>query len=310
LRIIQLCLAVAIATALIGYQLFVPPIISLADQGDFVRMLGPLGYAPVPRGPEHKYWYLTSRFVRDSTYREPRWEQPSSEFVTFSAAMMLNRPIADEREFDITLVGLAHTVPLLVALARLLYVTRWLRVYWLAWTLIILVITDVGYVAYLNSLYTESASCLWFLFLLAESIAIASAETVTLGNILWWSAFAILWVTAKIQNAGLCVPIAFYAGTILVRASNRRIRFVAAVGIAAICAAGLWMYRSILPAPKVMALYDTVFFVMLPESSNPEADLIALGLRPILRSLFRYCRVEPRNWCGRWDSRARGANAA
>ena len=43
-----------LATAIISWQLFLPPIIGLADQGDFVRILGPLGYAPKPKSPEHK----------------------------------------------------------------------------------------------------------------------------------------------------------------------------------------------------------------------------------------------------------------
>jgi hypothetical protein len=70
----ELSAAVALAGAIIAWQLFCPPIIGLADQGDFVRILGPLGYAPVPRGPEHKYSYVTREYVRDPSYREPRWE--------------------------------------------------------------------------------------------------------------------------------------------------------------------------------------------------------------------------------------------
>jgi len=277
-RVTQILLALAIVAGLIVWQLFVPPIIGLADQGDFVRMLGPLEYAPVPRGPEHKYWYVTRKYVKDPTYREPRWEQPSSELLTAWAATRLNRLIAGGQEFDIRIIGWAHALLFFLALARLLYVTRQLRVYWLLWSLVILIMTDVGYVAYLNSLYTEPASCIWFLFFLAESIAIASAEKATWGAVLRWTAFAILWITAKIQNAPLCVPIAFYGATTFKLASDRRLRHVAAGGMLAICVSGWVMYRSTLPATRVTALYNTVFFGILPESTRPEADLASLGL--------------------------------
>lgn len=99
-----------IATAIISWQLFVPPIIGLADQGDFVRILGPLGYAPKPMGPEHKYLYVTRKFAWDPSYREFRWEQMSSEFITAGIALGLNRILFSAQELDLTILGFVHTV--------------------------------------------------------------------------------------------------------------------------------------------------------------------------------------------------------
>jgi hypothetical protein len=86
-RSIQLWLAVTPGGALVVWQLFLPPIIGLADQGDFLRLLGPLGYAPVPKGPEHKYWYVTRKYVKDPSYRQPRFEQVTSEFIPARTAI-------------------------------------------------------------------------------------------------------------------------------------------------------------------------------------------------------------------------------
>ena len=73
-------------TSSVAWQLFIPPIIGLADQGDFVRLLGPFGFAPQPKGPEHKYEFVTRTFVRDPSYRAPNWEQITSEFIFAEAA--------------------------------------------------------------------------------------------------------------------------------------------------------------------------------------------------------------------------------
>jgi hypothetical protein len=167
---------VALAGAVLAWQLFVPPIVGLADQGDFPKILGPLGYAPVPPGPEHKYSYLTREFVKDPSYRQPRWEQITSEFVFAEIAIGLNDIFRNPRSFDLTIFGFNHAVIFLIALARLLYVTRNLTMYPLVWLSIVLVMTDVGYLAHWNSLYTEPASCLWVLFLLAESINLCQSE--------------------------------------------------------------------------------------------------------------------------------------
>ena len=90
------------------WQLFSPPIIGLADQGDFLKLLGPLGYAPVPKGPEHKYSYVTRRYVEDRSYRAPRFEQLTSEIIFAKSAIALHNLIASPKTFDITLFGFLH----------------------------------------------------------------------------------------------------------------------------------------------------------------------------------------------------------
>ena len=276
----ELCLALTLAGTLLVWQLFVPPIIGLADQGDFLKLLGPLGYAPVPKGPEHKYWYVTRTYVKDPSYREPLWGQATSEFIPARIAIALNSLFGNPQRFDITVFGFTHAVLFLLALARLLYVTRALAKYRIAWALMLLVLTDVGYVAYWNSLYTEPASCLWFLFLLAESIDVCNSEGTSIGTVLRWNTFAVLLISAKVQNAPLAVPLAAYGLGLGWRALDRKTRYTAVGGVAAICLASVVMYRSLLPAPRVMALYDAVFFGILPESHDPQADLKALGLDP------------------------------
>jgi hypothetical protein len=263
-----------------GWQLFVPPIIGLADQGDFVRLLGPLGYAPVPKGPEHKYWYVTRTYVKDPSYREPRWEQATSEFIPAGIAIALNTLFGNPDTFDITVFGITHTVLFLLALARLFYVTRSLAMYRVVWALMLLVLTDVGYVAYWNSLYTEPASCLWFLFFLAESINLCNSREISIGPVLRWSIFAVLWIAAKSQNAALSVPLAVYGLGMLRHTLDRKAWCAAVGGVVAICLAGVMMYRSLLPAPRVTTVYNAIFFGILPESPDPQSDLEALGLNP------------------------------
>jgi hypothetical protein len=276
----ELGLVLTLAAVLTVWQLFAPPIVGLADQGDFVRLLGPLGYAPVPKGPAHKYWYLTRTYVKDPSYREPRWEQPTSEFIPARIAMALNRLFGNPDRFDITLFGFTHTVLFLLALARLFYVTRSLAMRRVVWALTLLVLTDVGYASYWNSLYTEPASCLWFLFFLAESIDLCNSHEVPIGAVLRWNIFAVLWIAAKSQNAALSLPLAVYGLGMLRRTVDRKTSCAAVGGVVAICLAGVIMYRSLQPAPRVTVVYNAIFFGILPESPDPQSDLKALGLDP------------------------------
>ena len=265
---------------LISWQLFVPPIIGLADQGDFVRILGPLGYAPEPKGPEHKYSYLTRKYVWDPSYREPRWEQISSEFIPATIAVLLNRGLFSSQQFDLTIVGFVHAAFFLLALYRLLRALQPLANYRIAWLAVLFILTDVAYVAYWNSLYTEPASCIWLLFLIAETILLCTSDKVGALPIARWSIFAVLLITAKTQNAWLCAPLAIYGFLLVWRAAYPSARCVAAAGVVAVLAAGVVMYRSLLPAPRLVGIYNMIFMAVLPESKDPASDLKALRLDP------------------------------
>jgi len=279
-RIYPLCLVLTLAGTALAWQLFVPPIIGLADQGDFARVAGPLGYAPESKGPDSKFSYVTRKYVKDSSYREPDWEQITSESILAKIAVTGNEVLINPRAFDITVFGFTHALFFLLALARLLYVTRDLAMYRIAWAWMLLVLTDVGYVAYWNSLYSEPASCLWFLFLLAESIDLSKSERISIGQVLRWNIFAVLWITAKTQNAALAVPLAAFDLRMVWRALDRKARYAALAGAAATCVAGVAIYQSLLPAPRVAVLYNMVFSAILPESHTPGSDLSALGLNP------------------------------
>jgi hypothetical protein len=279
-RIKQLSAVLALAGALVTWQLFIPPIIGLADQGDFLRVLGPLGYAPVPKGPEHKYWYLTRTYIQDPSYREPRWEQITSEMIPARIAISVHNLFGNPNAFDITVFGLMHALIFLLALARLLYVTRDLTMYRTVWAFILLVTTDVGYVAYWNSLYTEPASCLWFLFLLAEGINLCKGHQVSVGSVLRWNVFAVLLITAKAQNAALCIPLAAYGVASAWRSLDRKVHYAALLGSISVCLAGVSMYLSVPATTRVTAIYNVIFFAILPDSPDARSDLQALGLNP------------------------------
>jgi len=61
---------------------------------------------------------------------------------------------------------------------------------------------------------------------------------------------------------------------------DRKTRYAIYAGVVAVSIAGFVMYRTVPPTTKVTALYNTVFYAILPDSPDPRADLEALGLDP------------------------------
>ncbi len=262
---------VAAAAVILSWQLFVRPIVGLADQGDFTRMIGRFGYGAVDKSAE--YAFLARKYVPDPSARLRVYEQVSSEYIFVGAAVLLNKVISKDASFDITIVGFVHMLAFLYAFYRLLVATGPLRAWPLIWILALLALADVGYAAYWNSFYAEPASCIFLLLLLAESIAICRAQQVSSAQAVRWALWAVLFVMAKPQNAPLGILLALFVFRL-------RIGRIAIASSLAIAAAAVFITVTSPVANMWSSTYDQVFMAILPESKTPAQDAQALGLTP------------------------------
>jgi hypothetical protein len=267
---------VCLSASILAYQLLIPPIVGLADQGDFVRVIGRFGYSQAPTAPSGKYEYVPARF-QPGGLRVPEWEQPSSESLFVAAALVLNKVVSKDGGFSIQTLGVVHTVAFLLIYARLLRATR-LRGCLLLWIGATLILTDVGYVAYWNSLYREPASGLFCLLLIAESILLCRSGTVSTKAIVRWIVWAVLLVLAKEQNTALAVLLAIFLLRLQSWKSCNSARWAAVGGLAVVLGAGAFNLVTS-PAPEHRAAaYNMLFLAIAPESNNPAADLADFGL--------------------------------
>jgi hypothetical protein len=269
----------AVAALVLSWQLLVRPITGIADNGDFIRM-GRFGYGPKDKSPDAKFNYVGAKYVPDPGYRYPALEQFSSEYFLAGAALCATR--ATNGEMDIRLVGLVHLLAFLVAFGRLLRVTERFRAAPLVWMGMLLVLTDAGYAAYFNSLYAEPASCIFFLFLLAETVEAACAERLSRWQVARWCVWAVLFVFAKAQNAPLGILLAAFSLRMGWWPAGRAVRYTAVVASMVIVSAAAIDYLTSPPLVKVANTYNMLFTAILGESKDPAADLKALGLHPEL----------------------------
>ena len=271
----------AAAGAILTYQLFIPPIVGLADQGDFVRTIGPFGYGPQHRG-SLMYAYVEPKFVPDPHFRAPYWEQANSEYLFVGAALLLNKLVSKDGALDITVAGTVHVLAFLAVFARLLWVTRRARAYPILWIGGLLALTDAGYAVYWNSWYAEPASCIFCLLLLAEAVEIAKAGETGMASILRWSLWAVLWVFAKPQNAPIGLILGLFTLRLAMWTGSKPARVAAAVGACAMFACAAYNVLAMPVYGRQANTYGVVFAGILGDSKSPEADLRALGLDPQL----------------------------
>jgi hypothetical protein len=270
------------AAAILSYQLLWPPVIGLADQGDFRRTIGRMGFGPEHGGSLNIAW-VERKYVPSQDFRTRSWEQFSSEYLFVGAAVLLNKVVSKDGSFDLVVMGLVHTLAFLAIFARFLFVTWQLRARAFLWLGALVVFTDVGYAAYWNSFYAEPASGLFAFLLLTESIDMSQHKSVSGASLTRWTLWAMLLVFAKPQNAPIGLLLATFSALILAeRALNAGVR-LGAWGCAAslVVAAGIAFWNT--PQElKDANTYGLVFMAILPESKNPAADLELLGLDPQL----------------------------
>jgi hypothetical protein len=273
---------VGAAAAILSYQLILPPVVGLSDNGDFVKVIG--------RFDLHGKVYRPSEVI-DTVYEfDParRWVGGfySTEILLTLPALALNSLLSKDGTFDLRLIGIVHGLLFLAALwlfaPLLANARRALRT--CMYLLILLMYCDVMYVSGLNSFYMDEAA---YLFLLLSAV-------LYLRVIRWHHRrdaillllCTLLLVTAKTQHAVL----GFFVAALLFATRGAlwpARRSVFAVGAASVLLASLLMLWK--GAPRSYAyysLYNATFTQILPHSKNVERALKGLGLDDSYRTLI------------------------
>lgn len=106
------CATVLAAIVVLGIQLFIPPRVGLANNGDFSRIIGVFGLG-APSEDEYAYADLKYRF--DPRYR---WQAGyySSETLLAAASVGLNSLFSKPGVFDLRWMGFLHGLLLVLSL--------------------------------------------------------------------------------------------------------------------------------------------------------------------------------------------------
>jgi hypothetical protein len=271
----------AVFGAALAFQLLAPPIVGLADNGDFSRVASSLGiFPPEDLGDRAFFEWIVPRYRFDA---DRIWIHGLCCYSSQTALALIALPVglatAPPGRFDLRATGLVNGLALVGAVALLLFALRPLSLFrrGIAGLLLVVAFSDVGYVSFLNSFYTEPAALVFFLAALALALLLARTP-----NPPAWLAGAFflasaLLTTSRPQNAPLGFFLAVLGWRITGYDDAPRRRFV-------LLAAGLlgvvsFAYsRSTSSLLERMYHFNAVFRVLLPDSPEPHRDLAALGL--------------------------------
>ena len=166
-------LAIFIAGITLIYVLMIKPIIGVADNGDFGRIMGMTGLDYTSSDRQDRYFgYMNRTYITTPSGDLQSGYFSSEIFVVKVAKLMNNLVFRGGNTFDIRFLALLYALLLLGAIYLMIRFTK-SKINWASWLLLILlllVFTDVGYISYFNSLYGEALSLTSLLLTIAFAL--------------------------------------------------------------------------------------------------------------------------------------------
>ncbi len=274
---VSLLVSTSIATFALVLLVF-PPMVGIADNGDFFRLMywGKFEYPPLDPHEQYEDWINREYVVTRNPFLA--WYGfPSSGAVFVKASAILNLFRSRDR-FDIRFLGFIHVLAFAVACWLLL--RGWRKTIGGPITVpvlgLLIVFCDLGYLAYFHSFYGEPASLIFLLAMTGAAMCLNANPAI--GALIVFHLCAFCFVTAKPQNLPFAIPLALFSLWLQGRSETPSWRLTNISGIAVTLACGLLIFLLIPTRMRDANLYNSVFSGILVNSPAPRRDLTELGL--------------------------------
>ncbi len=267
-------LFLALAAAIVSYQILLPPVVGLANSGDFSKVTGVFDLTG-PIEDENAWAAARYEFNPEKHYWAGFY---SSEHLVMAAAVAANTLLSKDGYFDLRAIGLVHGALFLLALYLLSTLLddapRALRLS--TYGAALFCFTDVMYVSYLNSFYMDVAA--WLFLSIAAMLYLRLLRWGRPADGFCFLVCCAMAVTSKAQHAIL----GFWLAPLLLAAGyplwpKHRKWIMAATAFIALLAA-VWIGKSAPPDYAPRGVFTMAFYRILPHSKNVDQTIRALGL--------------------------------
>ena len=265
------------AIAIFVFLIFIPPIIGVANDGDFHRILGGFSLSGGDVNDEFKFIDGQLEFG-PSHYLKGTFDS-SEHWLAFLAITLDSIVHPGTSWFDIRAIGFIHGALYLCAIFLALPLLRdWSAVARAAGGgVILLVFCDVLYVSQMNSFYQDTAALIFLVLsavMMARVLKFGRRRDAT-GMVV----ALLLFACSKTQHALLLAPIL----VLLVVQANAFLpgfsRFARVSSIVLLAAVSFYTFRAVSPwYYKGVPLFSEIFYKVLPRATNPSEELRMLGL--------------------------------
>lgn len=269
------CSFLACVIGVIAAQLFLPPVVGVANNGDFSKAYGTFDLT-MPVHDEAKF--ATTKFSFDS--RAHYWARHySSELLLVPIALALNTAISKDGLFDLRCIGAIHALLFLAAVFLAVPLVDELSWRWrvAVYIFVLFVLCDVMYAGYLNSFYMDVAT---YLFLLLTAVLyLRLLRWHRHGDFALFLVSSALLITSKAQHAllGIWIALLLLVTCKSLMCGRRKLSCLAAA-VSLTVLSVIWTCWSTPPAYSTKGCFTVVFHQILPNARDVNQTLAGLGL--------------------------------
>lgn len=263
-------------------MLFIKPIIGIADNGDFFRIMQPNGLYYFPQSFSDRHFGYFNRLFGIRRYAYEVQNFLSSQSVPIAISVWIDQIFRHDYVFDIRSLGFVYSFFFILSIFIIIKFNKpQNRIKQCIFAAMILIIfADVGYVAYFNSLYGEPASYVFLFTLLAALSVLSMSSKPKIYHMLFYTFSSILFVGAKQQNSPVGIFLAVLCIMHFGMRKDWKWRTVSIISFAAILLTSIVIYEAISPDIKYINEYHTITLGILKDSPDPGKDLEELGIDP------------------------------
>ncbi len=277
----EIVVVLIVAVFLIGV-LLISPIIGVADNGDFERIMSTTGLSYKTSDNNERYFNFVNReYISTYPFVNGVGYFSSQVILVLLAKIISSLVLFNKGVFDIRFLAVIYCF---LYLLFIYFIIKYDKksvpiVNIISIMLTVIIFTDLGYISYFNSLYGEALSYTSLLLTVAISIYLSKTRKPHILALFGFYVSVIFLTGAKIQNIPIGIVLALFSLLFLGLRNDQGWKKVVVTCIIAIFITSVASYFSISDIFRVCNKYQSVFYGVLKNSKSPQEDLEELGLK-------------------------------
>ncbi|TCO69365.1 glycan biosynthesis hexose transferase WsfD [Marinisporobacter balticus] len=199
-------IAVILLILISGYALFLEPLIGLADNGDFYRIMAPNDLKHEESRNKNDYFgYFNHKYDKLQYYNELKGNIKSTHSIFIKIAMKVDDLVTHDKKFDIRFHGLLCLMVLALAVYWMVEIvekmTESMKVKYFMGVMAVFIFGDIGYISYFNSFFGEAIAYSCYLLSIAGLLKFIAEKEFRIKYVVVFSLATFMFMGAKNQFA-------------------------------------------------------------------------------------------------------------
>lgn len=278
-------LAFILVIVICSLTLFVRPIVGMADNGDFFRVISESDMYYLQGNTQHSFLgYFDKNYGIYKYNNDNEKMMISTQFILTKASVFIDKLINKNYIFDLRILAFLYMIIYAFAsyliVKVLTYDIEFKKYKLLITALFVFIFCDTGYVAYFNSFFAEAVNLTFFLLSLGILLNMYKFKKYNILNLTAFFLSSLIFIGSKQQLAPIGILIAFILFRLFMINKEKVFRYTALTLSLTIIISSAYFYKSISGDFDYINRYHAMTRGVLLYESNADEILKKFNINP------------------------------